>query len=60
MGNHSWRFLVREVSLILLYSTFRVGPNRDEIQSVLLPETRQPDEEPRLFIVDWEFAQFGH
>ncbi|KAI6083685.1 kinase-like domain-containing protein [Hypoxylon rubiginosum] len=28
--------------------------------NILIPETQQPTEEPRLYVVDWEFVQFGH
>ncbi|KAI1396923.1 kinase-like domain-containing protein [Hypoxylon fuscum] len=28
--------------------------------NILIPETQQPTEEPKLFVVDWEFVQFGH
>ncbi|KAI1777164.1 hypothetical protein F4818DRAFT_439525 [Hypoxylon cercidicola] len=28
--------------------------------SVLISESQQPTEEAKLFVVDWEFVQFGH
>lgn len=58
MGNHPRRFLGGEVSLTYFHF-IGLGPNWRNI-SVLLPETQQPGEETRLYIVDWEFAQFGH
>lgn len=61
MGHHPRGFLDWKVSSsISTYSLLTYLPTLTRHPSVLLPETQQPQESPKLHIVDWEFAQFGH